>query len=60
MIRILAILLFLFILVNLFLALKAMITDKSGSTNTVKALTKRVVASIVLFIFIIGITLLTQ
>ena len=60
MLRIIAILFFIFILVNLFMALVAMVRNKEGSHDVVKALTYRIAASIVLFILIVAGTLITQ
>ena len=53
MMRILAILLLCFVVVNLFVALYHLLREKSGSAKTVRALTVRVVLSVVLFLLII-------
>ena len=60
MVRVIAILLFVFILVNLFMALFAMVRNKPGSNDVVKSLTWRIVGSIVLFILIVAATLINQ
>ena len=53
MLRIVAILLICFILVNLFAGLWHLLRDRGGSTKMVRALTIRVVLSVVLFALVI-------
>ena len=60
MLRLVAILIFVFILVNLFMALVAMVRNKPGANDMVKSLTWRIVGSIVLFILIVAATLIGQ
>lgn len=60
MIRLLALLMFIFILVNLGWALVAMVRGKGDNTDMVKALTLRIVASVVLFLFVVLAVFLTS
>ena len=52
MLRIIAILLLCFVIVNLFFGLYTLLRDRSGTYRTVRALTLRVVVSILLFALI--------
>lgn len=54
MLRLIAILVILFIVANLAWGLITLVKDQSKSTRTVKALTWRIVASLVLFLFIVA------
>ena len=54
MLRMLAILIVLFIIVNLAMGLYTLVKDRSKSTRTVRALTWRIVASVILFLFIVS------
>ena len=60
MVRLFALLIFIFILVNLGWALVAMVKGKGDKNEMVKALTFRVIASIVLFMFVILAVYLTS
>ena len=54
MLRLIAILMLLFIVVNLVWGLVTLVKDRSKSTRTVKALTWRILASLVLFLIIVS------
>lgn len=54
MLRIAAVILLCFIIVNLVWGLVALLRDQSGTTRTVKALSWRVGLSLALFLLIIG------
>ena len=59
MIRLLALLMFIFILVNLGWALVSIVRNKKDANTTVKALTYRIIASILLFVVVLAAVLLT-
>lgn len=54
MLRLFAVLMILFIVVNLAWGLYSLVRDRSKSTRTVRALTWRIAASLVLFLVIVA------